>query len=209
MPAATAVETYSGRFVDVLEPDPATITLEDIAHALANTCRFGGHAGEFYSVAEHALRVSTKVTVAGGGPLALVALHHDDAEFVLTDVPAPIKPLFQPVYDELAGRIDEAVAAAFGGLWAREHLEAPMIKQADVWALRAEARGLMRSRGEGWSWPDDVPAPLPLGGVMTPEEAKAEFIRRHNVLVDGWFSDRATARRSRKQLDERVRWVVA
>ena len=52
------VYTYSGRLVDVLNPKPGDIAPEDIAHALACTCRFNGHSRGFYSVAQHSMLVA-------------------------------------------------------------------------------------------------------------------------------------------------------
>ena len=54
-PTKHEVETFSGLYVDTKSPKPETIRLEDVAHALANTCRYGGHCLRFYSVAEHAV----------------------------------------------------------------------------------------------------------------------------------------------------------
>ncbi len=47
------IRTFSGQYVNVFAPDPDTILIEDIAHALSQQCRFGGHLPEFYSVAQH------------------------------------------------------------------------------------------------------------------------------------------------------------
>jgi hypothetical protein len=59
-PSQHEVETFSGLFVDTNNPDPSTILLKDIAHALSNTCRFGGHCDGFYSVAEHSVFCSMR-----------------------------------------------------------------------------------------------------------------------------------------------------
>ena len=54
------IETYSGRLIDPFEP-PVEFSLVDIAHALAQVCRFGGHTVRFYSVAQHSEHVAQVV----------------------------------------------------------------------------------------------------------------------------------------------------
>src|SRR5690606_32948524 len=39
----TWIQTFTGKPFDLMAPDPAAVCLEDIAHALASTCRFSGH----------------------------------------------------------------------------------------------------------------------------------------------------------------------
>lgn len=58
---SSAILTATGKWFDVLNPDPALIDLADIACALSKLCRFGGHCREFYSVAEHSILVSRLV----------------------------------------------------------------------------------------------------------------------------------------------------
>lgn len=52
------MQTRSGQKFWPLDPRPDEVVLEDIAHALSNTCRFAGHCRTFYSVAEHSVRAS-------------------------------------------------------------------------------------------------------------------------------------------------------
>jgi hypothetical protein len=146
------IETFTGRYVDLANPDPGTITLEDIAHGLANTCRFGGHARIFYSVAEHAVRVADKLKAAGWQDWALAGLHHDDAEAYLGDIPRPLKPLLGDAYRAMTGKVDRAIWWAFGRRWHYKDLASPEVKLADEWMLAVEASVLLPSRGEGWNW---------------------------------------------------------
>jgi hypothetical protein len=81
------IQTYTGKQFHFLDPRPDEICIEDIAHALANTCRYGGHTARFYSVAEHSVYVSCYALPDH----ALYALLHDAAEAYLGDTPSPLK----------------------------------------------------------------------------------------------------------------------
>ena len=56
-----AIETYSGRAFDPLDPNPSTIRVEDVAHGLAHTCRFDGQCQFYYAVATHAIYLKREV----------------------------------------------------------------------------------------------------------------------------------------------------
>src|SRR5438876_10648926 len=60
------LQTVSGRWVNPFDPDPEQLDIGDIARALANQCRFGGHCRVFYSVAQHSVIVSEIVAQRGG-----------------------------------------------------------------------------------------------------------------------------------------------
>lgn len=83
----TGIRTFSGEFVDVINPDPEKINIQDIAHALSHLCRYGGHTDEFYSVAQHSIAVSYLVPEE----VALEGLLHDATEAYMVDLPRPIK----------------------------------------------------------------------------------------------------------------------
>jgi uncharacterized protein len=77
------LDTVSGRKLDLDDPKPDQICLEDIASALSKVCRFGAQPKRFYSVAQHAVHVSRMVEDGGRPDLALAALHHDSHEATL------------------------------------------------------------------------------------------------------------------------------
>jgi hypothetical protein len=205
-PTPNAVETHSGAFVDVSAPDPTTITLSDIAWALSQTSRFGGHGTTYYSVAEHAVFVSRRLERKGFGELMqLAGLHHDDHEAFLGDIPTPIKPLLGTAYGYLTNLMDHAVVQALKLPFAYQEafhglptpvaaFEAPHIKDADTWSLLVEARYLLPSQGRGWSvvrdaWKlEDQPArivtPDYWKGGLTSRDAYAMFLERHAELTE-------------------------
>ena len=100
--------TVSGRRFWPLDPRPADVYLPDIAHALAHTCRYGGHARKFYSVAEHSVLLAELFIARGDIALATWALLHDAAEAYFGDVIRPVKreiPQYAPIEDAIARAI--------------------------------------------------------------------------------------------------------
>lgn len=63
--APSYIQTMSGMEFNFRRPSPESIQIEDIAHALSQTCRFGGHTKTFYSVADHCINVATQVAYGG------------------------------------------------------------------------------------------------------------------------------------------------
>jgi len=101
--------TFTGELIDVFNLDPEKVHIEDIAHALANQCRWGGHSRLFYSVAEHSIRCQRYVMQKH----ELAALMHDSAEAYLYDICSPIKK-WMPFYRFLEHRILKVLSKRFG-----------------------------------------------------------------------------------------------
>ena len=77
IPEATAVMlTYSGRTLDLENPDFSRFDIEDIARPLAYQCRFVGNTRAFYSVAQHCV-LASELAPAG---FEYEALMHDSEE---------------------------------------------------------------------------------------------------------------------------------
>lgn len=165
------IRTYTGRQFWPLSPRAEHVDIEDIAHALGNMCRFGGHTARFYSVAEHSWWVSQIVPKED----ALWGLLHDAAEAYLVDVPTPIKPHI-PGWAQVERAVEQVVAEAFGLPWPM-----PMsVKDADRRILQDETFQLM-SAGGGAVFPD---APLGLRLDCWPSYmAEAAFLDRFYELT--------------------------
>lgn len=194
------VETFSGRYVDTKNPDPATICIEDIAHALSQICRYGGHCLYPYSVGQHSVFVSERVKRQGHPRnIQLAALLHDSPEAFLGDVPRPTKSLFGPTYSRLTHRMEVAIDTALN---LKEHdlcwedFDDPRVKDADNWALFVEAKYLLPSRGINWSgsqldeWgvkygnlPSRIITPDYWRNRQDPEDVEAEFLIRYGLLT--------------------------
>lgn len=186
------IELRSGQFLNLENPDPSDITLEDIAHGLSNICRYVGQAKHFYSVAEHAVLVAARLRDTGASiEVQMAGLHHDDAEAFLGDVSSPLKELLGYAYGGLEDHMLWTIVQALG-ISDRPYLsihEAALIKAADLWALGAEASLLLPSRGKGHpGWPDDTgfdPA-QPFGINVfgsEPRMAERRYLRAHAMLA--------------------------
>lgn len=107
------VTTYSGKKLTFLDPKPEDILLEDIAHCLANICRYNGATKYHYSVAQHSCNVSAMVFARTKDPeQALAALMHDASEAYLCDIPRPIKPHLKG-YKEIEDNLLKAILEKF------------------------------------------------------------------------------------------------
>ena len=109
----------SGRRLDLLDPTPMDIEIEDIAHGLAFVARWNGQtAGDFaYSVAEHSLLVEELFgRIAPKAPVKwrLAALLHDAPEYVIGDMISPVKSAVGPGYGALDDRLAAAIHIRFG-----------------------------------------------------------------------------------------------
>jgi 5'-nucleotidase len=96
----------SGAWFDFRAPKSSNFTIEDIAHGLANICRYAGQCRKFYSVAEHSILVSE---VAVG--FELEALLHDAAEAFMGDITRPLKQML-PEYKKIEDEVETAISGS-------------------------------------------------------------------------------------------------
>lgn len=201
-PHPQQVEVYpSGEYIDLLDPDPKTIHLRDIAHHLSMTCRYAGGVRHFYSVAEHCALVHDLIAAevdAATEPnrfveLQRAALLHDAAEAYTGDATAPLKWSLRErftdfagpnrsSFDKIADRLDRVIATKFDvdpGLF-----DDPLLKVCDLWAMKIEAKRLTKSGGSNWRWPGTLPhdGELAYGiefcGGLRSEYARVRYERR-------------------------------
>ncbi len=109
----------SGRRLDLLDPTPVDVEIEDIAHGLAFVARWNGQtSGDWpYSVAEHSLLVEELFGLMQPGAPArwrLAALLHDAPEYVIGDMISPVKAAVGPAYGALDARLAAAIRIRFG-----------------------------------------------------------------------------------------------
>lgn len=198
------IEVPSGRLLDLgAPPSAAEIQLEDIAHKLAQINRFGGATSYPYPVAQHAVFVSRRMEAVHHPPEACLAgLHHDDGEFVVTDIQKPIKVYVEDhaarnVLGDLEALWQAAIEEALG-LPPNTRYKAE-IKAADIFAVLVEGKELLRSQGRHWrqrsaadikrmtpglaDQPARLRTPTYWRGELHWTEARDEFLARHEDLA--------------------------
>jgi 5'-nucleotidase len=177
--AGPYLQTVSRRWVNPFDPDPAQLDAGDIARALANQCRFGGHTRVFYSVAQHCVIVSRVVEERGGDVEdVFAALMHDASEAYLGDMPHPLKhrSALGAAFREAEARLEAAIGQRFD---IKERV--PEVKRVDRALLATERRAFS---AEAWHWPEleDV-EPLDLELIAwPPDKAAQEFSERYAEL---------------------------
>ncbi len=181
----------SGRRLDLLDPSPLDVEVEDIAHGLAFVARWNGQTrGEHaYSVAEHSLLVEAIFATIATGCEArwrMAALLHDAPEYVIGDMISPVKAAVGPGYAALDARLAQAVHIRFGLPAEIPKLVKPQIKRADRISAWLEA---VRIAGFGEAEADRLFGPPKLAGVGSlevllrpPFETRRAFLERHAAL---------------------------
>jgi 5'-deoxynucleotidase YfbR-like HD superfamily hydrolase len=186
----------SGRRLDLLNPAPANIAIEDIAHGLARVARWNGQTvGEHpFSVAQHSLVVldiAETLSPEWPRPWRLAALLHDAPEYVVGDLISPFKAALGLDYKAFEIRLLEAIHIRFGLPPALPDTATSGIKLADRIAAYYEATRLAGfDEIEGRQYfgtPPKLPAPLARQlEMLAPwptDQAQRHFIARFEALL--------------------------
>ena len=182
----------SGRRLDLLDPTPVDVEIEDIAHGLSFVARWNGQTlGDFaYSVAEHSLlveRLYARLNTKAPAKWRLAALLHDAPEYVIGDMISPVKAAVGPDYDELDKRLAAAVHLRFGLPATIPVTVKKQIKKADKISAWMEATQIA-----GFSEPEanrffGKPDPATIDGLhihlRPPVETRAAYTARHEELL--------------------------
>lgn len=172
------ITTYTGVEFAPLTPDPAGVSLADIAHALSLLCRGNGHVAHFYSVGQHSLNCAREAAARGYTPLVqLGCLLHDASEAYLCDIPRPLKASME-TYRRDEARLQGCIEGVL--------LPAPLsdadrtkIKAIDDDMLYTELPQLLGRR-------DITPTPLsaePVLGTLPFQQVEAEFLDLYHQLA--------------------------
>ena len=173
----------NGEYYNFVDCDVSGVTIEVIAHALSNMCRYTGHVTRFYSVAEHSVRCS----YVGPPEEALERLMHDAAECLVVDLPSPLKRMVgMEAYRQHDHNAEAVLATKFG----LQYPWPPSVLTADLILLATEKRDLMPAHDpndgrKAWDIIKDV---MPLFGDSLnsfsgrPETWKRIFLARYADL---------------------------
>ncbi len=182
----------SGRRLDLLDPTPMDIEIEDIAHGLSFVARWNGQTlGDFpYSVAEHSLLVETilgHLQPKASALWRLAALLHDAPEYVIGDMISPVKAAVGPGYGALDERLTAAIHRRFGLPAAIPAKEKRVIKKADKISAWLEATQIA---GFSMSEANRIFTPPPAGLIADqcivlrpPVETRTAFVARFHELI--------------------------
>ncbi len=134
----------SGRRLDLIDPSPFDIEIEDIAHGLARVARWNGQTrgAHIFSVAQHSLlveAVARQLRTDLPARTLLAILLHDAAEYVIGDMISPLKAMLNDSYKAVELRILAAVMVRFGLPPAPSREVLALTKQADAIAAYHEA----------------------------------------------------------------------
>lgn len=179
----------SGRHLDILNPSPMDIEIEDIAHGLARVSRWNGQTKgkHLFSVAQHSVLVER--LLRHNAPKLeqkwqLAALLHDAPEYVIGDMITPFKYVLGGIYRDIEDRLEKAVHIRFGlPPTLPEHVERS-IKRADRMAAWLEATQLA-----GFSEQDAAKILVKPRGIVdikirpqSANDASAAFLHRFSML---------------------------
>jgi 5'-deoxynucleotidase YfbR-like HD superfamily hydrolase len=191
-PARAWQRMLSGRRLDLLDPTPMDIEIEDIAHGLAFVARWNGQTrGDFaYSVAEHSLLVEeifTRMQPKAPVKWRLAALLHDAPEYVIGDMISPVKAAVGPGYGELDQRLTAAIHIRFGLPAALPKTVKAQIKRADkvsAWMEAVQIAGFSEAEAtKFFGRPNaEITGSLDIH-LRPPVEVRQDFVARHHQLI--------------------------
>lgn len=165
------IQTFTGVEFYPLDPRPEDIKLADIAHALSMQCRYSGHVQQFYSVAEHSVRVAELCPSQD----QMWGLMHDAAEAYLVDLPRPIKRHsgIGDLYRAAESALMEVICRRFG----LPILQPTSVEEADKAMLWVESQALLPPHCCWNKWQKFTTGrERPIHLTMTPDEAEDAFL---------------------------------
>lgn len=191
-PARAWQRMLSGRRLDLLDPTPVDIEIEDIAHGLAFVARWNGQTfGDYpYSVAEHSILVEEifgRMSGEADAKWRLAALLHDAPEYVIGDMISPVKAAVGPGYGALDERLTAAIHIRFGLPAALPSAIKKQIKKADRVSAFLEATQIagfaQHEAAKFFGRPDAALIDGLRLELRPPVAVRTAFLARHSELL--------------------------
>ena len=181
----------SGRRLDLLDPSPLDIEIEDIAHGLARVARWNGQTvgTHAFSVAQHSLiveEITFKLEPSWPAKWRLMALLHDAPEYVIGDMISPFKAALGLDYKAFELKLEAAIHLRFGLPAHPTAAVKATIKRADLICAYFEATqlaGFEETEARGFFGAPPPKMRLKLAPQPT-ETVQAAFLKRFRSLLD-------------------------
>lgn len=181
----------SGRRLDVADPSPMDVEVEDIAHGLARVARWNGQTkgAHAFSVAEHSVLVEAicKELQPNLSTMdSLTALLHDSPEYVIGDMISPFKALLGDSYKDIESRLQEAIHIRFGLRPITPVRLKKLIKRADhisAWHEAVQLAGFSEQEANKLFGHRSKSIELKLTPLPV-NKAQALFLERFNILLE-------------------------
>ena len=183
----------SGRRLQILDPSPLDIEIEDIAHGLSFLARWNGQTtGEYpFSVAQHSLLVEdifSKQFPNMDNHSKLFALLHDAAEYVIGDMISPLKSHLGINYEELDRKLTMAICIRFNIPTKKIKIIKKCIKIADkraAWLEAVQLAGFSKQEADSIFGKQEVTEGFETNLLpSTPFFIRKKFVNRFNELYN-------------------------
>jgi uncharacterized protein len=180
----------SGRRLDLIDPAPVDIEIEDIAHGLARVARWNGQTtgSHAFTVAQHSILVENLAGQMGremSDAWKLTTLLHDAPEYVIGDMISPFKNALGMDYRDFEGRLQRAIHVRFGLPSVTDPDLKKRIKDADraaAWLEATELAGFTKTEALKIFGPKPEIRNIPDLTPMAPMNCKKMFMRRFEEL---------------------------
>ena len=156
------MNTFSGKKLNLLDPKPDQIDIQDIACGLAYKGYFSGQTPAFFSIAQHCLMVANLIPLeyVNNRDVMLLALMHDASEAYTGDMIKPLK-VHLPEFQKIENRLQTVINEKYGINWDLMDIVKPYDREAQETCYQAFYKGGFVS-------------------FLDPEEAKNLFLERFN-----------------------------
>ncbi len=154
--------TASGVVVDLRDPDPDMILVEDIAHGLANNCRWNGHTRYYWSVAQHCCMMHDMAPARE----ELKYLFHDAEEAYWGDIIKPLKNVLKELCPEIVVMMDRMREL----IYEKFCIDSPDkgVKESDTHLLKWEFENVVEDGMCVCFW--------------SPDNSKIEWLKRYKAI---------------------------